>query len=132
MTAIKQERQFPVPQVRADNASFWNACKKGILLIPRCTACGEAHWYPRPLCPFCMGNPGWEVASGLGTVYTFSITRRAGPIPYCIAYVQLKEGPLVMTNIVDCDLERVRIGTPVKVVFHQAVDGTMVPMFTLV
>ena len=34
------------------------------------------------------------------------------------------------TNIVDCDLDKVRIDQPVKVVFKPSENGQPVPMFT--
>jgi uncharacterized OB-fold protein len=37
----------------------------------------------------------------------------------------------MMTNIVDCDPDALKIGDKVKVVFKSAEDGTAVPMFTL-
>ena len=37
--------------------------------------------------------------------------------PYAIAYVTLAEGPTMLTNIVDCDLDELRIGQAVAVVF---------------
>jgi uncharacterized OB-fold protein len=43
--------------------------------------------------------------------------------------VTLDEGPKMMTNIVDCDLDTVRIGQRVKVVFKKSENGTSVPMF---
>jgi len=101
------------------------------LMIPRCLSCHKLFWYPRPQCPFCLGDTKLEEASGIGSVYTFSITRRAGPTPYCIAYVELAEGPLMMTNIADCDLDAVRIGSPVHVYFREAPNGARVPYFTL-
>ena len=52
-------------------------------------------------------------ASGNGTIYTFSVMRRAKE-PYAIAYVTLAEGPTMMTNIVDCDFDALRIGQPVS------------------
>ena len=50
-------------------------------------------------------------------IYTYSVMRRGAPEPYAIAYVTLAEGPTMMTNIVDCDLDGIRIGQKVKVVF---------------
>lgn len=117
--------------VRPDNADFWDNCNAGRLTLRRCMSCDELHWYPRSLCPFCLGPTRWEEVSGHGTVYTYSITRRAGPKPYCIAYVDLKEGPRMMTNIVECDLEKVRIGSTVRVLFEMSDDGRSIPMFTL-
>ena len=36
----------------------------------------------------------------------------------------------MMTNVVDCDLDALRIGQRVKVCFKPAEDGQSVPMFT--
>ena len=45
--------------------------------------------------------------------------------PYAVAYVTLDEGVTVLTNLVDCDFDRLAIGAPVRAVFK---DG--IPMFT--
>ena len=58
------------------------------------------------------------------------VTRRAGPIAYALAYVRLDEGVTMMTNIVDCDLDELRIGQRVKVCFKPDDAGQPVPMFT--
>lgn len=118
------------PQVAPDNTEFWEAARAGRLLVKHCKSCGKPHWYPRTLCPFCMGETEWKQASGRGTIYSFSVTRRAGPTPFCIAYVTLEEGVTMMTNIVDCDLDTVRIGQEVKLTFTPTDDGPPVPTFT--
>ena len=46
-----------------------------------------------------------------------------------IAYVTLKEGPSLLTNIVDCDPEKLRIGQTVKVAWTPT-DGAPLPFFT--
>ena len=51
-------------------------------------------------------------------------------MPNAIAYVTLDEGVTLLTNIVDCDLDAVRIGDRVRLVFKSAEDGQPVPMFT--
>jgi uncharacterized OB-fold protein len=125
----------PDPVVSPDTAVFWEAAARGELLIKRCSACGETYWYPRPICPLCHStNTVWEPASGRGTVYSFSIVRRgsgayAKRAPYVLAYVDLVEGPRLMTNIVDCAAEEVTIGQEVEVVFHRAPGGTALPRF---
>jgi len=55
---------------------------------------------------------------------------RRAPVPYAIAYVELAEGPRMMTNIVDCDLDKIAIGQPVRLVFKPSEGGPPVPMFT--
>lgn len=127
----KSEREIRPPNRLPDSLAYWTACAEGKLLVKRCQQCGQAHWYPRVLCPYCLGDSDWEDAGVEGVVYTYSVTRRAGPHPYCIAYVDLPQGVRMMTNIVDCDLEQVRIGSRVRLVFKAATDGTSIPMFTL-
>ena len=130
MTTMAQDRKLPAPTVFPDNETFWKAAGEGRLLVKRCAACSQYHWFPRPLCPFCFSDrTEWKEASGRGTVYTFSVTRRAGPIPFAIAYVTLEEGPTMLTNLVDCDLDAVRIGDEVQVVFKPTDGGPPVPMF---
>jgi uncharacterized OB-fold protein len=70
-----------------------------------------------------------QQASGNGVIYTYSVMRRT-PTPYAIAYVTLAEGPTMMTNIVDCDLDQIRIGQTVRLVFKESDGGPPVPMFT--
>ena len=46
-----------------------------------------------------------------------------------LAYVELDEGPRIMTNIVDCDPDSVEVGQRVEVVFHDTGQGTALPRF---
>jgi uncharacterized OB-fold protein len=126
------ERPIPAPVINVETQPFWDAAKEGRFLVKNCTGCGKTHWYPRALCPFCFSDKTeWKEGAGTGTIYTYSIMRRA-KVPYAIAYVTLAEGPTMMTNIVDCDLNSIRIGQLVKVVFKPTEEnGPPVPMFTL-
>jgi uncharacterized OB-fold protein len=124
-----QKRAIPPPVITAETRPYWEGAAAGQLLIKHCTACGEFHHYPRSICPFCGSDrTEWRQASGRGTVYSFSVMRRAAE-PYAIAYVTLEEGVTLMTNIVDCDLDQIRIGQAVRVVFKPSDGGPAVPMF---
>ena len=124
-----QDRKITAPPVNPETQSFWDATAEDKLLIKKCTACGEVHFYPRTYCPFCFSDKTeWLEASGSGTLYTYSVMRRA-PVPYAIAYVTLAEGPTIMTNIVDCDLNAIKIGQAVRLVFKPSEGGQQVPMF---
>ena len=130
MTTPHQDRKLSPPPINPGDERFFDAAAQGKLLIKRCADCREFHFYPRPLCPFCFSErTEWVEAKGTGSIYTFSVTRRAGPIPYAIAYVTLDEGVTMMTNIVDCDLDAIRIGQRVRVVFKPTEGGPPVPMF---
>ena len=113
----------------AETKIFWDEAARGKLMLKRCRACGAVHFYPRALCPFCLGGTEWIEARGTGAIYSFSVMRRA-QVPYAIAYVALDEGVTMMTNIVDCDFDALAIGERVLLVMKQAAGGTPVPMFT--
>jgi uncharacterized OB-fold protein len=124
------ERTIPAPPVTPETRPFWDAAAAGRLVIKRCTACGRPHHYPRSICPFCWSDrTEWASASGRGTIYSYSVMRRVA-IPYVIAYVTLDEGVTMLTNIVDADVDAIRIGQPVRVVFRASEGGPPVPMFT--
>jgi hypothetical protein len=124
------QRKIPAPPVNSETKPFWDAASQGQLLIKRCTGCGQSHYYPRALCPFCGSDAtAWQLASGTGTIYSYSVMRRA-EVPYAIAYVTLDEGVTMMTNLVDCDFDALRIGQRVRLVFTPTEGGPPVPTFT--
>lgn len=117
------------PESNPETKPFWDGCAQGGLIVPKCVDTGRFIWYPRTISPFTFGKVEWVAVSGQGTIYSFSVMQRA-EVPYCIAYVTLDEGVTMMTNIVDCDLDAVRIGQPVKVKFVPSEGGPPIPMFT--
>ena len=123
------ERTFPTPAINVETEQFWQAAGEGVLLLKRCNGCGETHYYPRAICPFCQSDDTeWYPASGEGKIYSFSVMRRA-QVPFVIAYVTLPEGITMMSNIVDCDPDSVHIGQSVKVSFKASEEGQAVPVF---
>ncbi|HEV8142137.1 MAG TPA: Zn-ribbon domain-containing OB-fold protein [Methylomirabilota bacterium] len=124
------QRTIPAPPTNPETKAFWDGAVQGKLLIKKCRACGQSHYYPRALCPFCLSDATeWQPTAGTGTLYSFSVMRRA-EVPYAIAYVTLDEGPTMMTNLVDCDFDALRIGQRVKLVFTPTEGGPPVPTFT--
>lgn len=128
------------PRRTHETTEFWDGCAAERLVLPKCDKCGELIWYPRRFCPFCGSN---EVTStevrGTGSVYSFTISRRGAgayraAAPYVLAYVELDDGPRVMTNIVDVDPEAVTVGQRVEVVFEPVLadgvaTGDRIPRF---
>jgi uncharacterized OB-fold protein len=122
-------RDIPGPQPDPETQPWWDACKNGQFLVRHCKTCGESHFLPRTICPFCFSDETeWKTAAGTGTIYTFSVMRRAGA-PYVLAYVTLDEGPTVMTNIATADVDAVRIGQRVAVRFEDTDTGQKLPVF---
>jgi uncharacterized protein len=123
-------RRIPAPSQNLESKPFWDAAKQGRFLIKRCTACGEPHWYPRTICPFChSSDTKWEASKGEGEIYTFSVMRRNTPVPYAIGYVTLDEGVSLLTNFVGCDFDTLKIGQRVKLSWSQTGEGNP-PVFT--
>lgn len=131
MATAYQERKIPVAPLNVGDAPFFEGAAAGKLMVKYCNDCKQYHHYPRPICPFChSGNTEWKQAKGTGVVYSFSISRASGPVPYAIAYVTLDEGPTIMTNIVETDLDTIKVGQKVTVVFKPTEDPKFaVPMF---
>ena len=124
-----KQRVVPSPITSPETEPFWAAAREGRFLVKGCTDCGRAHWYPRAICPHCLsGATEWRLASGQGTIYSFSPMRRAEP-PYTLAYVTLAEGPTMLTNIVSADPDALAIGQAVMLEMTPSEDGTPVPMF---
>ncbi len=127
MSSIDAARPSPTPN--AETKEFWVAAARGELLFGDCRACGEKHYYPRSICPYCFsGEVDWPATCGRGTIYSFSVVRRGNP-PYVSAYVTLEEGVSVFTNIVNCDPERLMIGQRVRLVFEVSHSGQPVAVF---
>ena len=125
----------PAPTVTSSSQAFWNATAEGRFTLQRCTSCDVVVWFPRKHCPDCWTETlSVFDASGKGTVYSFTIIRKVandykGAAPFVVAYVELEEGPRVMTNIVDCVPESVTVGMPVEMVFHDTGEGNALYRF---
>lgn len=72
-------------------------------------------------------------ASGRGTVFSFNIHNVAfdpafkDDIPYVYAMIELEEGPMIATNVIECAPEAVSIGMPVEIVFHDLDERVTLP-----
>ena len=112
-----------------ETREFWSGAEAGQLMLNTCDDCHRPHWYPRVICPLCGSTRlRWQQATGKGTLYAFSAARRASPA-YTLAYVQLAEGPTLLTNMVEADPDALVIGMPVQVTFRRAEEGRMMPFF---
>ena len=120
MAAPDHDLAHPLPHATWETRGWWEGAGRGELVIQRCRDCGATQHKPRAVCATCLsGDVEHVVASGRGTVHTFTVTEQnqAPPfrdhLPYVLAYVELEEGPRVLTNLVGVDPAEVRIGMPV-------------------
>lgn len=68
-------------------------------------------------------------------MHTYTVVRQSGDpffkarVPFVVAMIELDEGPIVMSNVIDCDIESVAIGMAVVASFEPAQDGLAIPLF---
>ena len=130
----------PLPAITTEAKPFWDAALQNKLVMQRCNDCKAWIWTPRPLCNECGSERiEWTPMSGKGSVYSFTVIRQVvgraaskafePDIPYVVAWVDLYEGPRMITNIVGCRVEEVNLGMKVSVVFDKASDEIWLPKF---
>lgn len=125
----------PLPRVdEPDTADFWAGTREKELRYQRCDD-GTVVWHPRAHCPGSLdGNLSTHVASGRGTVYSYSIVRQSyhpffrARAPYVVAWVDLEEGPRLLSNIVGVDVDAVTCGMPVEVEWEEH-ESCSIPLF---
>ena len=113
---------------------FWDAARRHELVLPRCNNCSLTFFYPRERCPDCLSDDlDWIQSSGKGQVHSFTIIEQPvnraflEDVPYVYAMIQLNDGPRMISNVVECDIEDVKINMPVEAVFDDvSPDVTLV------
>lgn len=136
MIEDNEMENFPLPQLYDWNKPFFEGGLTGKLKLQRCSKCGEIIYYPRIACPECLSiDYEWIELSGRGIVYSFSIVWKPGYpafdplVPIILAAIKLEEGPMMISNIINCPIERVYINMPVGVVFDKINDNIALPKF---
>ena len=126
----------------ADDATrpFWDAALEGRLVAPRCVQCGTFRLPPSPFCFVCQARDvEWIDLPGTGTIFSFTIVRHAlaamlaEVVPYASGIIELDgtqgAGARMIANIVDCDVDALRIGDRVEIVWDRVNEGMVVPRF---
>ncbi len=119
-------------------APFWEATKEKKFLLQFCATTGKAIWYPRDFSPHALGgNVEWREASGKGVVYAVSVMHRPGnpamaeAVPYAVALIDLEEGARMLSNVVNCDPDSIKVGDKVKPAWEPLEGGRHLPVFEL-
>lgn len=111
----------------SDISRFWRNLKNRYNLIgTKCLNCEEVYFPPRHFCPKCRRLSKLErfKLEGRGEIVTYTVVHASmqgfeGQVPYVLAIVKLSDGPMLTTQIVDCEIEDVGIGMKVKSVFRK-------------
>jgi len=130
------ESEKPLPLPTIDTQPFWDYCKKHELRMQKCSQCGYIRYPPSIVCPKChYMEAEWVRLSGRGKVFSFVICHYvydkafANDIPYAVASIELEEGPRMISNIIGCKLEEIKVGMPVEVDFEDVANEFALPKF---
>ncbi|TMW11972.1 nucleic acid-binding protein [Alloalcanivorax gelatiniphagus] len=125
----------PGPQASPLSQPFWDGCRERRLRLQYCPDSDRWVFYPRALDPHSWStNLQWRDASGRGTVASFIVVHKPGhpafqdEVPYVVALIDLEEGPRMLSNVVGCAPDQVRIGQPVRVHWVEQ-GGEVLPKF---
>lgn len=113
-------KEFAVP-------FHWRRFKERYQLVgSRCTHCKKNFYPTRVICPICRRSGQMEeiVFSGKGKVYSYTVIRVPPEgfkeyVPYIIAIIELEEGAKVLTQVVDTDPKKMKIGMKVSSCFRK-------------
>jgi uncharacterized protein len=119
---------------------FWTSALKDQLSCARCTNCGIFRMPPSAYCFNCQHQEvEWVDLPGTATIYTFTVVRHPlrpdlkEAVPYVTAVVELDgtqgAGARMMANVINCDVDKVRIGDKIKVTFEKVSDIMAIPRF---
>lgn len=130
----------PAPVITPETKPFWDAARKGQLMLVKCADCGF-HRNPvvitANICPCCGSRkPGeWVQASGKGKIHTFTVIHRTfhpafeKELPYILAVVELEEGPRFLANMREASPQDLRVEMPVEVIFERLTEEIVLPQF---
>lgn len=123
---------MPQPRFDLHTRPFWDACREHRLLIQRCSECGAHRSPPKALCADCGSFAyDWTESQGLGRVFTYAIAHHcphpvaSASLPYNIAVIELDDcdRALLISNVIDCREDLLRVGLPVQLVWEDRSDG---------
>jgi uncharacterized OB-fold protein len=135
MTILRPQRTgIPLPEPTPVSGPFWDGCAVKELRYQRCSQCGRAEFDPAWVCRACGSDRlVWQVSKGRGEIYSHTVVWRPQTpeftVPYAVVIVAFDEGFMLLTNLIGCAVDKVRIGLRVRVIFHDVGD-IMLPYVT--
>lgn len=91
----------------------------------KCKKCGYVAFPRRLVCPECGHREfDLEILPDTGKVVTYTIievptTQFSDQAPYAIAITELTNGTRIMAQLVDCDVDQIKVGMEVRIEFRR-------------
>lgn len=115
--------------------AFWDATRERRFLLQYSEGSGLNQFFPQPISQRgSRRDLRWVETDPVGELFAYTITHRGpGPFhghePYVVVTVTLDAGVRVISNLVECPLDRIAIGMRVSGTWQPLSDGTHLLMF---
>jgi len=126
----------PLPTIEGFAKEFYDWCKQRELRFQRCLDCAAWRHVPREMCAECGSwNSEWAKSSGHGKVFTWTVVARPmhpafqADCPYAAVVIEMDEGVRLLSQVVDCPPNELRMDLPVEVVFDDVTAEITLPKF---
>jgi uncharacterized OB-fold protein len=119
-----------------DTGGFFEAARRGVLAVRRCSGCDAVLHMPRAYCKRCGSWEGrWDEVAGTGRVYAWTVVEHqvhpSYPVPYTVILVELDDDSSVrFVGHLDGDVA-LEPGQPDEVWFEDIGDGDKLPQWRL-
>ena len=130
------EYTLPVPIADEESEPFYRGAKEHKLMLVRCSSCGTWRMPGRDRCVDCWSTESeWAEASGRGKLYSFGIMHQqyhpafTDVLPYNFAVVELDEGPRMISNVVECANDTLRVDMPLVASYDDVSEETTLVRF---
>jgi uncharacterized OB-fold protein len=123
---------LPVTDDR-DTGGFFEAARRGELVVRACSSCGAVLHVPRAYCRACGSWEGeWRPVAGTGTLHTWTVVDHqvhpAYPVPYTVVLVDLDDAPVRLVGHLSGSPD-LRDGMAMRVRFDEVGDGVVLPQW---
>ena len=128
---------YPSPVKGIYEEEFWEYIDRHELRLQQCTDCEEWWFPPGAVCPDCLSAEyEWRPVTGNGEIISYVVFRKqyfdAYEPPYNVVSIELREGPLFVSNVVNVSPDDLSIGQEVSLMFDDVSDNLTLPRFELV
>jgi uncharacterized OB-fold protein len=127
----------PFPPLDDLNRPYFEAGGEGVIKLQKCGGCDNIWFPPSQHCPRCLSQDiSWQPVSGRAKLWSWVVIHQLyiksfkDEMPYVVAFVELEEGPFIMSTIVDIDRADLRCDMPLQAKFVPAKEGTWLPVFS--
>lgn len=128
----------PLPDPDPWETRFWDFCRNRSLRFQCCAACGLVRHPPMPVCAACHSlQDDWVEPGGEAELFTYTVIHKANhpalarSVPYnaAVAVFASLQSVRLVTNIVDCRHEELRIGMKLALVWEEPKPRRVLPRF---